>query len=77
MANIFFKLKELQLQQISGKVNLVTRKCQNKGQKITAHEALDREKLDNLLRLDEGYYIFRSLRNTPGYFESKKENFLQ
>ena len=31
MANIFFKLTKLQ--QISGKVNLVTRKCQNKGQK--------------------------------------------
>ena len=72
MANIFFKLKKVQLQQISGKVNLVMRKCQNKGRKVTAKDALNTDLLDNLVRLDEGYYIFRSLRNSPPYFESKK-----
>ena len=74
VANIFFKLKKVQLQQICGKVHLVMRKCQNKGQKITAKDALNPDHLDKLVRLDEGYYIFRSLRNTPAYFENKKRH---
>ena len=72
--NIFFKLKKLQLSQISGKVNLVMRKCQTKGNKIMVKDVLDQEKLDHLVRLDEGYYIFRSIRNSPAYFESRKKD---
>ena len=72
--NIFFKLKKLQLSQISGKINLVMRKCQTKGNKIMVKDVLDQEKLDHLVRLDEGYYIFRSIRNSPAYFESRKKD---
>ena len=43
--NIFFKLKKLQLSQISGKVNSVMRKCQSKGNKIMVRDVLDQEKL--------------------------------
>ena len=72
--NIFFKLKKLQLSQISGKVNLVMRKSQTKGAKIMVKDVLDQENLDHLVRLDEGYYIFRSIRNSPAYFESRKKD---
>ena len=39
--NIFFKHKKLQMKQISDKVNLVVRRCKQKGKKITAAEARD------------------------------------
>ena len=73
VANLFFKLKKVQLKQVSNKVNLVMRRCQKKGQKVTAAQALDPSTLDHLVRLDEGYFIFRSMRNTPQYFEDRKK----
>ena len=60
--NIFFKHKKIQMKQISDKVNLAIRRCKNKGKKITAAEARDSKYLD---KLDDGYYIFRQLRNSP------------
>ena len=71
--NIFFKHKKLQMKQISDKVNLAIRQCKNKGKKITAAEARDSTYLDKLVKLDEGYYIFRQLRNSPAYLEAKKK----
>lgn len=35
---------------------------------------LDTNCLHNMVRLDEGYYIFRSLRNSPPYFEARKKD---
>ena len=72
--NIFFKHKKLQMKQISDKVNLAVRKCKKRGQKITAAEARDSSYLDKLVNLDEGYYIFRQLRNSPAYLETRKKD---
>ena len=72
--NIFFKHKKLQMKQISDKVNLAVRRCKQKGQKITAAEARDSNYLDKLVNLDEGYYIFRQLRNSPAYLETRKKD---
>ncbi len=72
--NIFFKLKKIQLKQISDKVNLALRKCNTKGKQMTAAEARDPSKQDSFVRLDEGYYIFRQLRNSPAYLESRKKD---
>ena len=72
--NIFFKHKKLQMKQISDKVNLAVRRCKRKGKKITAAEARNSEYLDKLVNLDEGYYIFRQLRNSPAYLEAKKKD---
>ena len=69
--NIFFKHKKLQMKQISDKVNLAVRRCKGKGKKITAAEARNSEYLD---KLDEGYYIFRQLRNSPAYLQSRKKD---
>ena len=72
--NIVFKHKKLQMKQISDKVNLVVRRCKRRGQKITAAEARDSNYLDKLVNLDEGYYIFRQLRNSPAYLEMRKKD---
>ena len=72
--NIFFKHKKLQMKQISDKVNLAVRRCKKRGQKITAAEARDANYLDKLVNLDEGYYIFRQLRNSPAYLEMRKKD---
>ena len=72
--NIFFKHKKLQMKQISDKVNLAVRRCKKRGQKITAAEAKDSSYLDKLVNLDEGYYIFRQLRNSPAYLETRKKD---
>ena len=71
--NIFFKHKKLQMKQISDKVNLAVRRCKQKGKKITAAEARDSNFLEKLVNLDEGYYIFRQLRNSPAYLETRKK----
>ena len=72
--NIFFKHKKLQMKQISDKVNLAVRRCKKRGQKITAAEARDSSYLDKLVNLDEGYYIFCQLRNSPAYLETRKKD---
>ena len=72
--NIFFlKHKKLQMKQISDKLNLAIRRCRNKDKKITAAEARDSTYLDKFVKLDEGYYIFRQLRNSPAYLEARKK----
>ena len=72
--NIYFKHKKLQMKQISDKVNLTIRRCKNKGKKLTAAEARDSTYKDKLVKLDEGYYIFRQLRNSPAYLEARKKD---
>ena len=72
--NIIFKHKKLQMKQISDKVSLAVRRCKKRGQKITAAEARDSSYLDKLVNLDEGYYIFRQLRNSPAYLETRKKD---
>ena len=72
--NIFFKHKKLQMKRISDKVNLAVRRCKGNEKKITAAEARNSEYLDKLVNLDEGYYIFRQLRNSPAYLQSRKKD---
>ena len=62
------------MKQISDKVNLAVRRCKGKEKKITAAEARNSEYLDKLVKLDEGYYIFRQLTNSPAYLQSRKKN---
>ncbi|XP_062603984.1 uncharacterized protein LOC134265790 [Saccostrea cucullata] len=71
--NLFFKMKKIQMKQISDKVNLVLRRCKGTEKKLTAGDVLNQEILDKITRLDEGYYIFRTLRNSPPYLEAKKK----
>ena len=47
------------------------------GRKNTAAEARDPTYFDKLVKFDEGYYIFRQLRNSPAYLEARKKTFMQ
>ena len=64
------------MKQISDKVNLAVRRCKGTEKKITAAAARNSEYLDKLVNLDEGYYIFRQLRNSPAYLQSRKKGYL-
>ena len=72
--NIFFKLKKIQLKNISDKVHLALRRCKSDGKQWTAKDILNPSTVNQLVRLDEGYYIFRTLRNSPVYLEKKKKD---
>ncbi|XP_069136358.1 uncharacterized protein [Argopecten irradians] len=72
--NIFFKLKKIQAKQISDKVNLALRRCKSDGKTLTAGQARDSSTTNEIVRLNEGYYIFRTLRNSPAYLSSKKKD---
>jgi hypothetical protein len=74
--NIFFKLKKVQLQQIQSKVSLAIRRCKTKGMKFTAGQVLDQDTRQNIVKLDEGYHIFRTLRNSPPYLEKRKKDLM-
>ena len=54
--NIFFKLKKVQLKQVSDKVHLALRRCKTQGKSFTASDMLNTNCLHNMVRLDEGYY---------------------
>ena len=72
--NIFWKVKHKQIKQIADKVSLAVCRNKTKGKKITAKMLLDKEQRNNIVKLDEGYYIFRTIRNSPAYFDAKKKD---
>ena len=60
--NLFFKLKKIQLKNISDKVHLALRRCKSDEKKWTAKDVLNPSTVNQLVRLDEGYFIFRTLK---------------
>ena len=72
--NIFFKLKRIQMKNITDKVSLVLRRCKSEGKKWTAQDVLNPYKVNDMVRLDEGYFILRTLRNCPAYLEKRKKD---
>ena len=72
--NIFYKMKKLQTEQICGKVHLAVRRCKTKGKSYTAGYILKDNMGESLVRLDEGYRIFRAIRNSPQYWENQKRD---
>ena len=71
--NIFFKMKKLQTQQVCSKVHLAVRRCKTKGKSYTAGYILKDNMGESLVRLDEGYRIFKTIRNSPQYWENQKK----
>jgi hypothetical protein len=57
---------------LNDKVSLSIRRCKKKGQKYTASQVLN--SADNIVYLNEGFYIFRSIRNSPPYLEKRKKD---
>ena len=62
------------MKQICDKVSLVVHRNKTKGKKITASMLLDKQQHNNIVKLDEGYYIFHTIRNSPAYFGTKKKD---
>ena len=74
--NIFFKLKKIQIKNITDKVNLVFRRCKSEGKKWTAKDVLNPSTVDEIVKQEEGYFILRTLRNSPAYPEKRKKMYL-
>ncbi|XP_061170324.1 uncharacterized protein LOC133179634 [Saccostrea echinata] len=72
--NLFFKLKKIQMKQVTDKCNLALRKCKTKGKSMTANEMKNLENVSNLIRHNEGFFVFRQLRNSPAYLETRKKD---
>ena len=62
--NIFYKMKRLQTEQVCSKVNLAVRRCKTKNKNYTAGYILKDNTGESLVKLDEGYKIFRTIRNS-------------
>ena len=77
ISNLFWKAKHLQVQQIASKVTLALRRVKGpEVQQINAKILLDKATRDKITRLDEGYYIFRTIRSSPAYFLAKKKELM-
>lgn len=50
------------------------RKCKTEGKKITVGQVLDDTSFDQLVRLNEGYRVLRTLRGSPAYWENAKRD---
>ena len=72
--NLFFKVKRLQIKQVCDKVTLALRRFKTKGKKLKVKDILDDTERQKLINLDEGYYIFRTIRNSPAYLEKRKKD---
>ena len=74
IANMFFKLKRLHIKQVCDKVTLALCHYKTKGKKLKVKDILDDTERQKLVNLDEGYYIFRTIRNAPAYLEKRKKD---
>lgn len=74
ITNIFFKLKKLQIKQISDKVSLAVRKCKLNGKKLTVNDVLSEGSISNIVKHNEGYRVLRTLRGSPPYWEKTKKD---
>ena len=74
--NIFFKAKKLQIKQVADKATLTVKRVQNKDKKYTAKEMLSEDTRQNITNLDEGYKIFRTIRNSPPYLAQCKKDIM-
>ena len=72
--NIFFKLKKIQMKQISDTVNVAVRKVKAGGKRITVANASDKHFTQEFVHKNDGYFIFKQLRNSPAYLETKKKD---
>ena len=72
--NLFFKMKKLQIEQVCSKVHLAIRRYKTKGKSYTAGYILKDNMGESFVRLDEGYKIFKTIRNSPQYWENQKRD---
>ena len=61
------------MKRIMAKKSLLIHRCKRKGKDICAHDILDDDERAKIVRLNEGYYIFKDIRNSPAYLAKKKK----
>ena len=52
--------------------SLLMCRCKRKGKDICVRDVLDDDERAKIVRLNEGYYIFKDIRNSPAYLGKKK-----
>ena len=57
-------------------MNFALRRNQTKDQKITAKTLLNEQSRNNIVKLDDGYQVFKNIRSSPPYFENRKKNLM-
>ena len=61
------------MKSVMAKKSLLMRRCKRKGKDICAHDILDDDERAKIVRLNEGYYIFKDIHNSPAYLAKKKK----
>ena len=61
------------MKSVMAKKSLLMHRCKRKGKDIRAHDVLDDDERAKIVRLNEGYYIFRDIRNSPAYLAKKRK----
>ena len=61
------------MKSVMAKKSLLMHRCKRKGKDICAHDVLDDDERAKIVRLNEGYYIFKDIRNLPAYLAKKKK----
>jgi hypothetical protein len=74
--NIFFKLKKVQMQAVTGQVNVAVRKRKTGGKIMTAGQLRDQGGIENLIQHDNGYRILKQLRGSPPYWEAAQKDLM-
>ena len=72
---IFLHYKKYQMTYVHDKVDFSIR-CLKNVQQYTVHDVLDDLHCRNIARLDDGYYYFQKLRNSPQYLHERKRELL-
>ena len=62
------------MKHIFDKVTIAFWQCKTKGKQIKVKDILNDTERQLPVNLDEGFYIFRTLRNSPAYFYRKKKD---
>ena len=55
-------------------MSLAVHRNKTKDKMITASMLLNEQERNNIVKLDEGYYIFRTIHSSPAYFDAKKKD---
>ncbi|KAJ8049087.1 hypothetical protein HOLleu_01668 [Holothuria leucospilota] len=64
----------MHMKQISDKVMLALRRCKTKGKQYTVKDILQEH--ETIVKLDDGYKIFKTLRNSPPYLEKRQKDLM-
>ena len=72
--NLFFKLKKVQMQAITSKVQVAVRKHKTGGHVYTAGQLKGTDSISKLVKFDDGYRVLKDVRGSPPYWEKAKRD---